>query len=230
MIKSKKNDAELSEEKDEIFSEDTGEKPDSENTGQDDGQINNKSSKENIDYEAEIERKNKEIQSLTETMKRRQADFENYKKRMIKSQEDFRKLANKDFALDVIQINDDLLRALEAACVIKEGQTVKETCAAFSEGFMMISRRIEDVLKKYGIEEINSLGNEFDPNFNEAVEIEESGDVEKDTVTRIHQKGFRLEDYVVRCAKVKVTKSLRTGNNCKNGTGMEAAEENREKN
>ena len=170
------------------------------------------SGKESV--ESELDKKIKEIETLTDTMKRRQADFENYKKRMIKTQEEQKKFAIRDMALDIININDDLLRAREAACNVDsdEGQTVKEVCDSFADGFSMISKRIEDMLKNYGIEEIDSLDKVFDPNFNEAVEIEESDEVEDEIITRVYQKGFRLDDYLVRAAKVKVTKPMRKAN------------------
>ena len=91
----------------------------------------------------------------------------------------------------------------------------------------MISKRIEEMLKKYGIEEIDSLNKPFDPNFNEAVEIDESEDVEVDTITKVHQKGFCLEDYVVRAAKVKVTKPAKSAE--ENSPGKEE-EQNQDKN
>jgi molecular chaperone GrpE len=156
--------------------------------------------------EIELEKKNKEIETLTETMKRRQADFENYKKRMVKMQEEQSKLAIKDFALDVININDDLLRAFEASCTINREKSADDICNTFSEGFSMISKNIEELLKKYGINEIDALNNPFDPNICEAVEMDENGNVNCDTVTKVHQKGFRLSDYVIRPARVKVSK------------------------
>lgn len=175
--------------------------------------------------EVELEKKIKEIAALTDTMQRRQADFENYKKRMVKIQEEQKKLAIRDFAFDVININDDLLRAREAACNVDAKQTVQEVCDSFADGFLMISKRIEEMLQKYGIEEIDSLNKDFDPNFNEAVEIDQSEDVECDTITKVHQKGFRLDDYVIRAAKVKVTKPrpASAGNECadKNGSASD---------
>lgn len=169
--------------------------------------INDKDLKEKIDEkEDEIDKKNKEIESLMDMLKRRQADFENYKKRMMKNQEDYRKLAIKDLALDIININDDLIRAIDAASNISDDQSIQETRKAFAEGVLMISKRIEETLKNYEIEEIDSLDNEFDPNYNEAIEIELSDEVDKDMITYVHQKGFKLGDYVLRTAKVKVTK------------------------
>ena len=164
----------------------------------------------------ELEKKIKEIETLTETMKRRQADFENYKKRMQKIQEEQKKLAIKDFALDIITINDDLLRAFDASCNINKEKSIDEICDTFSKGFAMISKSIEETLRKYGIEEIDSLNQPFNPNHNEAIETDQSGDVKCDTITKVHQKGFRMEDYILRCAKVKVTKPGKMPEDCNN--------------
>ncbi len=154
----------------------------------------------------EIEKIRSELDAAKDTMLRRQADFENYKKRMAKSQADQRKFIIRDFALDIILINDDLHRAIEASESIDAGG---DAHSSFVDGVSMISKRIEDTLSKYGIEEVDSLGKEFDPNFNEAVEIEMSGDVEVDTVTQVYQKGFHIDDVVVRNARVKVAKPAR---------------------
>ena len=161
----------------------------------------------------ELDKKSKEIEALTETMKRRQADFENYKKRMIKTQDEQKKFAIKDFALEIININDDLLRACEASNSIDKGKPVEEICTSFSEGFSMISKKVEETLKKFGIEEIDSLNQAFDPNCNEAIEMEDSGNVECDTITKVHQKGFRIDDLVIRSAKVKVSRPKKQDNN-----------------
>jgi molecular chaperone GrpE len=169
----------------------------------------------------EIEKKKEEIESMKDLLKRRQADFENYKKRIVKSQEEYRKGAIKDMAQDIIHINDDLLRAIDAAFDVCEDK--QSTQSAFIEGIAMISRRIEEMLKKFGVVEIDCLNKEFDPNVNEAVEIEESGDVEKDTVTRVYQKGFLLDEYVVRSAKVKVTRRPRVPNNKSGDAAPESA-------
>ena len=138
---------------------------------------------------------------------RRQAEFENYKKRMIKLQEDNRKLALRDIALDIVQINDDLLRALDASAVIlADGENgLRESHDSFVQGVSMISKRIESVLEKYGVVEVEALGQEFNPNFHEAIEINMGG-VDHDTVTLVHQKGYKINDMLLRSAKVRVTK------------------------
>ena len=76
----------------------------------------------------------------------------------------------------------------------------------------MISKRIEETLGKYGIKEIDSIDLEFDPNVHEAVEIEMSTDVDHDTVTKVYQKGFSLEEVVLRSSKVRVSKPIKETN------------------
>lgn len=149
----------------------------------------------------------KELAETRDLLLRKQADFENYKKRMMKLQDDNRKLALRDIAVDIVQINDDLLRALDASAAISADgeESVKESHDSFVQGVSMISKRIESVLEKYGVVEIDALDQEFDPNFHEAIEID-TGGVEHDTVTLVHQKGYRINDMLLRSAKVRVTK------------------------
>ncbi|MCU0821287.1 MAG: nucleotide exchange factor GrpE, partial [Spirochaetes bacterium] len=163
-------------------------------------------------FEEELSKKNKEVESLTDMLKRRQADFENYKKRVLREQDDQKKFAIKDFALDIININDDLLRAIDAA-----SSSTDEHTKSLITGVGIVSKRIVETLQKYGIEEIDSLNKEFDPRFNEAVEITKSDDVDTDVITAVYQKGFRLDDYVIRCARVRVTKPDRGNGGESNG-------------
>ena len=164
-----------------------------------------KMGKEISSQETEIIRLNKEIDTMKDLLQRRQADFENFRKRTVKMQEDYKKLAIKDFALDVLNINDDLLRAIEASAVISE-ENSSDASSSLIEGVKMTSKRLIDVLGKYGIEEIESENQPFDPNYHEAVEIAADPEISADTVTKVYQKGFKLEEYIVRTAKVKVSK------------------------
>ncbi len=163
------------------------------------------------DAQADAEKKAKEITELKDLMQRRQADFENYKKRVIKSQDENRKYAIKDLALDIITINDDLLRAIEASSTVKNGESLEQSHKSFVDGVLMISRMIEEALKKYKIVEIDQLNQAFDPQFNEAVEIVQGDSVKEDTVTKIYQKGFMLDDLVLRSARVQVTRAKTAG-------------------
>jgi molecular chaperone GrpE len=153
----------------------------------------------------EIIRLNKEIETLKDLLQRRQADFENFRKRTVKLQEDYRKLAIKDFACDIINISDDIIRAIEASENVSD-QEKSETRNSFIDGIKLVLKRIEDVLNKYGIEEIEAENKPFNPNYHEALEIENSADHQEDTVTQVYQKGFKLDEHLVRSAKVKVAK------------------------
>ncbi len=153
----------------------------------------------------EIMKLNKEVETLKDLLQRRQADFENFRKRTIKTQEDNKKLAIKDFAYDILNINDDLLRAIEASNNLQPGDN-SQANDSLTEGVKIISKRLEECLGRYGIAEIESENKPFNPNYHEAIEIESSSDVNLDTVTKVYQKGFRLDEYVVRTAKVKVAK------------------------
>lgn len=154
----------------------------------------------------EIQKLNREIDSIKDLIQRRQADFDNYKKRNQKQLEQNKKYAVKEFAVEIIAIDDDLLRAIESSASIKEGETLENSHDSFVHGVTLISKRIQDLLNKFGIVEIDAMGKPFDPNFHECVEIEMSGDFQSDTVTKVHQKGFTIDDMVIRTSKVKVTK------------------------
>ena len=89
------------------------------------------------------------------------ADMENLKKRLKLEHENALKFMLQDFASDLLPIVDNLQRAL--------GQEASEENKAFLKGFDMITNQLLDVLKKHGVEEIEALGKEFDPNFHQAV-------------------------------------------------------------
>jgi len=153
----------------------------------------------------EIIKLNKEIETLKDLLQRRQADFENFRKRTAKLQEDYKKLAIRDFAYDIINVNDDISRAIEASDTLTDPESTGSK-DSFIEGIKLVSKRIEEILNKYGIEEIEAENKPFNPNYHEALEIESSTDHSEDTVTKVYQKGFKLDEHLVRTAKVRVSK------------------------
>jgi len=158
------------------------------------------------DVSEQLKKLTSENESLKDLMQRRQADFENYKKRMLKQFEDNRKYALKDIAEDIILVNDDLLRAIDAASAVTEEAINAETYSSMLKGIEMISKKIEEALSKHGIVEIEAQNCAFDPNVHEAYEIETSDDIELDMVSKVHQKGFKIDDVIIRTSKVKVAK------------------------
>ena len=206
--------------KDDEIKEETSESKEAEKLNQDEisgknNECEEKTAEESVNQseapqEDEIIKLTKENETLKDLLQRRQADFENYKKRTAKLQEDYKKTAIREFARDIININDDLIRAIEAGENLT-GADAEEAQKSFHQGVLMISKRIIDTLENYGIVEIEALNMPFDPNLHEAIEIEESDqNIKTDTVTKVHQKGFKLDDQVIRTAKVKVAKAVKT--------------------
>jgi len=165
----------------------------------------------------EIIRLNKEVETLKDLLQRRQADFENFRKRTAKLQEDYRKLAIKDFAFDIINVNDDISRAIEAHDNLADKES-SDSKDSFIEGIKLVSKRIEEILGNYGIEEIEAENKPFNPNFHEALEIENSENHTEETVTKVYQKGFKLEEHLVRSAKVRVSKPAPKKTECADNT------------
>ncbi len=94
---------------------------------------------------------------------------------------------------------DNLERAISAAESHKDEKTIKE-------GIEMVYTQFLGILEKEGLEEINPIGGKFDPELHEAVMQEESEDYSEDTIVEVLQKGYRLNDKVLRPAMVKVSK------------------------
>jgi molecular chaperone GrpE len=156
-----------------------------------------------------LKSKDIEIAQLKEQVLRGRADFDNFRKRCLKNDELNRKLAVKEFALDMITINDNLIRASDAALVIEEGANIDQAHRAYVDGVYLISKNIEQALNKHGVEEIEALNTPFNPIFHEAIEYDTSNEVEDDIVTKVYQKGFKIDSMVIRNARVKVTKAAR---------------------
>ena len=122
------------------------------------------------------------------------ADFQNYKKRTEKEKSDIYAYANEKIVTQLLEVLDNFERALSHECA-DEG---------YAKGMEMIFRQLSDVLEKAGLEEIKALGEDFDPNFHNAVMTEDNADYESGKVTGVMQKGYRLNSKVIRPSMVKV--------------------------
>ena len=121
---------------------------------------------------------------------------EDYKKRVEREKSDIYAYANEKIALDIIEVMDNFERALEHS----------EECAdkQFAEGVSMIYKQLKGVLDKNNIVEIKAEGEDFDPNFHNAVTAEENPDFESGKVIQALQKGYTLNDKVIRPSMVRV--------------------------
>jgi len=131
---------------------------------------------------------------------RLQADFENTRKRLEKEKQDFLKFANEGIIQELLNVLDDLERTLELA------QTKHQDLPAFLKGVEMILAHLYELLKDNGVRPIEAQGKIFDPNLHEALMQVENKDVREHTILEELQKGYLLNDRVIRTAKVKVSK------------------------
>lgn len=122
------------------------------------------------------------------------AEYDNFRKRSLKERLDASADATAKAALEVISVIDNFERAMAAECS-DEG---------YKKGVEMIYGQFTEVIKKLGVEEIEALGKEFDPNLHNAVSQVEDENFGENTVSQVYQKGYRLGDKVIRCAMVVV--------------------------
>ena len=148
------------------------------------------------DLEKEIDEKNQKIDDYHSSIQRLQADFENYKKRTEKNMNEYMKYANEGLILQIIDIYEDLERALKSD---EKGENLKE-------GVEIIYKNLKEVLKKHGLTKIPAKGEKFDPFKHEALMTENHEDYENGMITEELAKGYLLNDKVIKYAMVKVCK------------------------
>ena len=157
------------------------------------GQSEGTTGEKTEEAEASPDKKDADEDSDTRYL-RLMADFQNYKKRVEKEKTDLYSYANEKLITEMLEVLDNFERALD-----QEGQG-----DSFKKGMEMIFKQLGDVLKKSGLAEIPALGEEFDPNFHNAVMSEETDDYESGKVSGVMQKGYTLNGKVIRPSMVKV--------------------------
>lgn len=146
----------------------------------------------------EVEQLKQEKADTQNKMLRIQAEFENFKKRTIRERETANKYKSQDIVTELLPAIDNFERALQA--------DVSDAQDSFVEGISMVYRMLKDALKAQNVEEIETVGKEFDPNLHHAVMQVEDGEAESNTIVEEMQKGYMLKDRVIRPAMVKVNK------------------------
>ena len=124
------------------------------------------------------------------------AEIDNFRKRIKKEKEEFQKYVLGEFLIDLLQIYDNLERALKATSVDNEKGIIA--------GVEIIRKQLLDLLKKYHVVEIDALGKHFDPVFHEALSKEERPGIAKPVVVEVFQKGFTYNDKLLRPVLTKV--------------------------
>ena len=143
---------------------------------------------------AERDRLIEEKNDLTDRLLRRQAEFDNFRRRAEREKADVLEFANTDTVRSILPILDDFERALKVECTGKE----------YARGMELIYQRLLDALKKLGLEPISAKGLKFDPNLHHAVDMLETDDAEDHMVLDEYQPGYNFRGRLLRPAMVKV--------------------------
>ena len=143
---------------------------------------------------AERDRLIEEKNELVELLRRRQAEFDNFRKRAEREKSDVLEFAHSDSVRAILPILDDFERALKTHTTDK----------VYARGMEMIHQHLGDALKKLGLETITTKGQKFDPHVHHAVDMVETGDVEEQTILDEYQPGYNFRGRLLRPAMVKV--------------------------
>ena len=170
-----------------------------------------KNNKENVNEdnkdneENELNKKIEELENQNADLKdkymRAMAETENIRKRAAKEKIDTIKRANKDLLLSLLNFMDNFERAIKAG---ENNNDIQNS--EYYKGIELIHKQFIDFIHDNGVEEIECLGEEFNPNLHEALTVVEVPDCEHEKIVEVYAKGYKLNDELLRTAKVIVGK------------------------
>jgi len=149
--------------------------------------------------QARVEELEKQVEQERNQYLRTLADFQNFRRRSEEQRGEERQFANRELILALLPVVDNFERALAAA---EKNQSYE----ALVGGVTLILRQLQDFLAKNGVEAIEALGKEFDPNFHEAVMRVENGEHPENTIVDELQRGYVMHNRVLRPSMVKVAR------------------------
>jgi len=155
--------------------------------------------RETASLEKELDQTRQALQDYERRLLRLQADFDNFRKRMLKEQARWGEEAQLELVKSLLPVVDNLERALD-----QEGDP-----DSIRQGVEMIYRQLREVLGQYGVERIAARGQPFDPNFHEAVMTEETGEEPEGTVLEEFRTGYTMGSRLLRPCSVKVASRSR---------------------
>ena len=141
----------------------------------------------------------KEKEELIEKIKYSQAELVSYRMRKDQETTDLLKYASQDLICELIPIIDQFEKAIQLASGSNNPEVSK-----YLTGFQLMYTSYVEILKKYGVEEINRVGQVYDPKLEQAMVAESHPDQPDDIVLEVLQKGYKLKDRVIRPASVKI--------------------------
>ena len=149
--------------------------------------------------DSELKKVTDELAQTKDMLLRTAAEFDNYKKRTARETERIGAETRANVIKQLLPALDNFLRASENNVDEENAQLME-----YKKGVDMSIKQFLDILKKMGVEEIDCLGKEFDPNFHFAVQKVEDENYGENCVSQVFQKGYVLGDIVIRTAMVAV--------------------------
>lgn len=167
------------------------------------------------DIDSEIEAKNKELETLRKELeiskqinvdlenkvKYTQAEMINYRKRKDDEIEKIKKYCNQDIIVDLLPLIDNFERAIKY-----DDNNLEDQFSKFLSGFKLMFSDLNNILVKYGVSPINRVGEEFNPQLEQALLTDKVEGKQEDEVLEVLLKGYMLKDRVIRPATVKINK------------------------
>ena len=148
--------------------------------------------------QSKLEAKEKEQKETHDRLLRVTADFENYKKRMSREMEDFRKYANQSLLKEVLSVVDHIELAIQAA------NSASGADQRMVEGLNLTLKELLRILEKFNVKPIDAAGQPFNPHLHEAILREACNGLPENTVVREMQKGYMISNRLLRPALVVV--------------------------
>jgi molecular chaperone GrpE len=145
--------------------------------------------------EEEAEHLKAELDHVRDIYLRKLAEFDNFRKRVEREREDLRLAGVEEMVRDLLPVLDNFERGLQHA---------EDDSGAFLQGIEMIAKQLWDTLERRGVEEVNPVGQHFDPELHEAVQRVEDGQHPPGTVAWVMLKGYTMGDRLIRPAMVGV--------------------------
>jgi len=146
---------------------------------------------------SEVDKLKNECKDVNEKFVRLQAEFQNFKKRTEKEKSNLYKYANEKLFVDLLPLMDNMERALSSTESGSDG---------IVEGLKMIKKSLDDIFDKNDVKAIEALGQPFDPELHHAVMSDDSDDHASEHVIEEFQKGYTINEKVIRHSMVKVSK------------------------
>ena len=150
--------------------------------------------------EPELETLRNELGEMKEKFIRKVAEFENFKKRNLKERMDLIQTAGKEVIVDLLEVLDDCERAEKQLSTSEEGRQA-------TEGVMLVFNKLRSILSAKGLKPMETINKDFNPDIHEAItEVPAPSEQQKGKVIDEIQKGYYLNDKIIRYAKVVVGK------------------------